>query len=164
MRVEKKDFSCKYELYEALAAALESLLVENGDLVANLANASAIIKLFLDDLNWAGFYLIKEGALVLGPFQGKPAVAVIEMGSGVCGTAAAELKTQIVEDVRECENHIVCDEASISEIVVPIVSNGEIFGVLDIDSPVAARFDSEDARGLEKLAAILTNKLWKRRS
>lgn len=155
MHTEKKSFHNKAELYESLAEALSQMLMESGDAIANLANASALLMFFLDDLNWAGFYLMKEGALVLGPFQGKPAVARIEVGKGVCGTAAAQRKTQVVADVHKCEYHIACDSASTSEIVVPLFRRGELFGVLDIDSPSAARFDEADVIGLEKFAASL---------
>lgn len=106
----------------------------------------------LPGVNWAGFYLRKEEGLVLGPFQGKPAVAYIPAGKGVCGTAAQSLKPQVVEDVKRCENHIACDVNSASEIVVPIFSNGNLFGVIDMDSPFPARFDAEDLAGLSILA------------
>lgn len=155
MHTEKKSFQNKAELYESLTAALSQMLMESGDAIADLANASALLMFFLDDLNWAGFYLMKDGALVLGPFQGKPAVVRIEVGKGVCGTAAAARRTQVVADVHKCENHIACDSASVSEIVVPLFRGGELFGVLDIDSPSAARFDEADVIGLEKFAAAL---------
>lgn len=155
MHVEKKDFQNKAELYDSLAEALAGMLADNNDAIAGLANASALLMLFLEDLNWAGFYLMKGGTLVLGPFQGKPAVTRIEKGKGVCGTAAAERRTQVVADVHKCENHIVCDAASASEIVIPLIRDGEIFGVLDIDSPVIARFDEKDVTGLEKFTETL---------
>ena len=112
-------------------------------------------------MNWSGFYLLKNGRLVLGPFQGKPAVAEIAIGAGVCGTAAQTRKTQIVEDVHTCCNHIACDFSTNSEIVVPIFADGELYGVIDIDSPVNARFDSEDAQGLETAANILSDYITK---
>lgn len=127
--------------------------------VANLANASALIWEHLSDLNWAGFYKMEDGKLVLGPFQGKTACIVIEVGRGVCGTAVAENKTQLVHDVHKFPGHIACDCASNSEIVIPIHKNGEIWGVLDIDSPLIGRFTDEDKKGLEKFVEILENSL-----
>lgn len=161
MHIKMEKFEKKSDMYASLAETLASLLDESVGLVANLANISALLKLVLEDVNWAGFYLMETGALTLGPFQGRPAVTRIEIGRGVCGMAAAERKTQVIEDVHICENHIVCDVASASEIVVPIIKRGDaVLGVLDIDSPITARFDCEDARGLEKLTAIIAEKLW----
>ena len=122
---------------------------------ANLANASALLWEHLPDLNWAGFYKMTDGKLVLGPFQGKTACIEIEIGRGVCGTAVAENKTQLVYDVHQFPGHIACDCASNSEIVVPIQVNGKIWGVLDIDSPVIGRFSEEDKTGLEEFVKIL---------
>ena len=127
--------------------------------IANLANASAAIWQAMDRINWAGFYLMEQGKLVLGPFQGKPACIEIPVGKGVCGTAVAQKKTQLVEDVHQFPGHIACDSASNSEIVVPIYKNGEIYGVLDIDSPYFARFTDEDQRGLEALVRVLEESL-----
>jgi GAF domain-containing protein len=123
--------------------------------IANLANASALLWEAMDNLNWAGFYLMEEGRLVLGPFQGKVACVEIEVGKGVCGTAVAERKTQLVPDVHAFAGHIACDSASNSEIVVPLFKNGEVVGVLDIDSPLFARFDENDREGLENFSRIL---------
>ena len=123
--------------------------------VANLANASAILWEYMDGINWVGFYKMTEGALVLGPFQGKAACVRIAVGKGVCGTAVAEDKVQLVYDVHEFPGHIACDSASNSEIVLPIHVNGEIWGVLDIDSPHVGRFTEGDREGLEKIVAIL---------
>lgn len=120
-----------------------------------LSNASALIWDSLEDINWAGFYLMKDGLLMLGPFQGKPACTVIEPGKGVCGTAVSEDRTQLVDDVHKFPGHIACDSASNSEIVVPLHVNGAIYGVLDIDSPLLGRFTEEDRAGLEALAHIL---------
>ena len=117
---------------------------------ANLANASAILFNYMDDVNWVGFYLMEGGRLVLGPFQGKPAVVEIEIGSGVCGTAVAENKLQRVADVHEFAGHIACDLASNSEIVIPVYKSGDIYGVLDIDSPITNRFSESDEAGLVK--------------
>ncbi|MBQ7123053.1 MAG: GAF domain-containing protein [Oscillospiraceae bacterium] len=122
---------------------------------ANLANASALLWEYMPDLNWAGFYKMVEGKLVLGPFQGKTACIVIEVGRGVCGTAVLENKTQLVYNVHDFPGHIACDCASNSEIVVPIHVNGKIWGVLDIDSPLIGRFSDEDKNGLEEFVKIL---------
>ena len=156
MEIEVGKFENKQEMYASLNASLAEVLRESDDAVANLANASALLKLFLRDINWVGFYLMKGGALVLGPFQGKPAVPHIAPRMGVCGTAVVERRTQRVDDVHACSNHIACDAASASEIVVPMIENGKVLGVLDIDSPLAARFDAEDEKGLEEAARILT--------
>ena len=123
--------------------------------VANLANASALLWQTLEGINWAGFYKMTDGQLVLGPFQGKPACIVIPVGQGVCGTAVAEDRTQLVPDVHKFPGHIACDGASNSEIVVPIHVNGEIWGVLDIDSPHFDRFSAEDQAGLERFVNVL---------
>jgi len=145
----------KSELYDQLAAQLSSLLAGERDLIANAANFSSLIFHSLPDLNWAGFYFAKDDELVLGPFQGKPACVRIRVGQGVCGTAAAQCATTIVPNVHEFPGHIACDSASNSEIVVPLIKNDELIGVLDLDSPVLARFDEADAEGLQRLAAIL---------
>ncbi len=122
---------------------------------ANLANVSALIYTTLKNLNWAGFYLLEGDKLVLGPFQGKPACIEIPLGKGVCGTAAAEGKTQVVPNVHLFPGHIACDGASLSEIVVPLHAGDRIVGVLDVDSPIPDRFSPEDKEGLERLAAVL---------
>ena len=152
MNVEYREFPNKPERYAYINAQLDRILGETDDLYAGLANASALFDLLMPRLNWAGFYLMKNGALVLGPFQGKPAVTRIDVGAGVCGTAVAEDTPQIVENVHTCCNHIACDSASSSEIVVPIHASGAIFGVIDIDSPALANFDAEDLMGLQKAA------------
>jgi GAF domain-containing protein len=145
----------KRELYERLASQLSSLLAGERDLIANAANCSSLIFHSLPDLNWAGFYFEKDGELVLGPFQGKPACVRIRIGQGVCGAGAAKCETVIVPNVHEFPGHIACDSASNSEIVVPLMKDARLIGVLDLDSPLAARFDQDDARGLEGLARIL---------
>ena len=127
--------------------------------VANLANASALLWQEMPAINWVGFYKMTGGKLVLGPFQGKPACIEIPLGRGVCGTAAQERRTVLVEDVHQFPGHIACDSASNSEIVVPIFKNGEIYGVLDIDSPYFSRFAAEDQRGLEEIVKILEENL-----
>jgi len=145
----------KKELYRELAAALESLLAGESDALANLANASALLAQALERINWCGFYLARSEDLVLGPFQGKPACVRIAMGKGVCGTAAARRESLVVPDVAKFPGHIACDPASRSEIVVPIVENGMLRGVLDVDAPETARFDEEDRAGLERFVATL---------
>lgn len=153
------DTSAKDELYRDLASALDALTADEPDAVANMANAAALIWQYLPDLNWAGFYRLVGGELVLGPFQGKPACIRIAMGSGVCGTAAATRATQLVDDVHAFPGHIACDADSRSELVVPVVRDGMLIGVLDLDSPIAARFDAADAAGVEALAALLAGRI-----
>ncbi len=145
----------KSQLYDQLAAQLSSLLAGERDLITNAANSSSLIFYSLPDLNWAGFYFEKDGELVLGPFQGRPACVRISLGQGVCGTAAAKCETTIVPNVHEFPGHIACDSASNSEIVVPLMKGHRFIGVLDLDSPVPARFDEEDAAGLETLVKIM---------
>lgn len=142
-------------LYADLLQALGGLLAGERDPIANLANASALIYASLPDLNWAGFYLLRDGGLVVGPFQGKPACVRIGLGQGVCGTAAARRATVVVEDVHAFPGHIACDAASNSEIVVPMLAGERLIGVLDLDSPRTGRFGADDARGLEAFVARL---------
>ncbi|NJB98419.1 GAF domain-containing protein [Sphingomonas trueperi] len=149
----------KAELYRDLAAALDSLTADEPDAIANMANVSALIGQYLPDLNWAGFYRNVKDELVLGPFQGKAACIRIPFGKGVCGAAAATRETQLVEDVHAFPGHIACDAASRSELVVPIVHQGELLGVLDLDSPLRARFDAGDAAGCEALMRILAPRI-----
>ena len=146
-------------LYRDLASALEGLTAGEPDPVANMANAAALIWESLPDLNWAGFYRNVGGELVLGPFQGRPACIRIPFGSGVCGTAAATLRPQRVEDVNAFPGHIACDSASASELVVPIVRDGQLLAVLDLDSPRTGRFTSDDETGCRRLAEILAKAL-----
>lgn len=141
--------------YDELNAMLASITEGVPYTMTNLANASALLNSSLRDINWVGFYTIKDNQLVLGPFQGKVACTIIQMGKGVCGTAAATDSTQLVPDVHKFHGHIACDSASNSEIVIPMHRNGEIFGVLDIDSPVFDRFTEEDKKGLESFVKIL---------
>lgn len=141
--------------YNLLCEQLRALSEDNPHRIAKLANASALIYQGLDRLNWAGFYFLEGGKLVLGPFQGRPACIEIPMGRGVCGTAAKLDQTQLVEDVHAFPGHIACDSASRSEIVVPLHENGVVTGVLDIDSPVENRFDEADRAGVEAFARIL---------
>ena len=142
--------------YDLLAAQTEALVGGCRHSVANLANVSALIYQEMDRINWAGFYLMKTGVLVLGPFQGKPACIEIPEGKGVCGTAAAEDRPQRVDDVHRFPGHIACDDASRSELVIPLFRDGECFGVLDLDSASPARFREEDRTGLERIADVLT--------
>jgi GAF domain-containing protein len=145
----------KAELYAELAAQLSSMLADEKDYIANTANGSSLIYHSLPDLNWAGFYFVKQGELVLGPFQGRPACVRIALGRGVCGTAAQARETIVVPDVHAFAGHIACDSASNAEIVVPLIKEGTLLGVLDLDSPTGGRFDEADRAGLEKLVEIV---------
>jgi GAF domain-containing protein len=150
---KRYDFQDKPKDYARLRGELAALLADERDLIANAANTCALIFDALPDVNWVGFYFLKGGELVVGPFQGKPACVRIALGHGVCGTAAERRRTLLVPDVHEFPGHIACDTTSRSEIVVPLISADALFGVLDIDSPRPGRFDEADARGLESLAA-----------
>lgn len=141
--------------YSELNRQLASLIDGVPYKIANLANAAALLYHTLEDLNWAGFYLLEQDRLILGPFQGKPACIEIPLGRGVCGTAAAQDRTQLVPDVHRFPGHIACDGASNSELVIPIHANGRVAAVLDLDSPKPARFTEEDQSGLETFARIL---------
>jgi GAF domain-containing protein len=149
----------KPALYAEIAGQVQALTEGEPDLVANLANTASLLYHSLLDLNWVGFYLLKDGELVVGPFQGKPACVRIALGKGVCGTAAARRSTVVVANVHEFAGHIACDSASNSEIVVPIVRGNELIGVLDLDSPKFGRFDGEDRQGLENVVATLLKAL-----
>lgn len=149
----------KGELYEILISTLESVLGEERDPIANLANAAALVWEALPDINWSGFYILRGNELVLGPFQGRAACVRIPLGKGVCGTAAARRETLVVEDVHRFPGHIACDAASRSEIVVPLLSGGELLGVLDVDAPKESRFDEEDRAGLERVVLALVARL-----
>lgn len=148
-------FADKAAAYAELEKQLRALLHGERDFIANCANTSALLWHALPDLNWAGVYRLVDGTLVLGPFQGKPACVRIPLGKGVCGTAAATRKTVLVPDVHAFPGHIACDAASRSEIVIPLVKDGQLLGVLDLDSPKVSRFDTGDQAGLERLAAVL---------
>ncbi|GEN82197.1 hypothetical protein SLU01_05090 [Sporosarcina luteola] len=148
------------EKYSQLTKQLDALLSGEPNRYANLSNASALLNQFFDRINWVGFYLMDgNDELVLGPFQGLPACIRIPLGRGVCGTAAAEGKTILVPDVNQFPGHIACDAASRSEIVVPLVKDGEVLGVLDIDSPELNRFNEDDQKGLEEVVKILIKHL-----
>ena len=144
----------KSRLYDELAPQLAALIEGEADLIANGANMAALIYHGLPELNWAGFYFARQQELVLGPFQGKPACLRIRLGEGVCGTAAARGAAIVVPDVHEFPGHIACDPESRSELVVPLIENTRVLGVLDLDSPVAGRFDEDDRAGCERLVAI----------
>ncbi|AIY05040.1 hypothetical protein Plano_1075 [Planococcus sp. PAMC 21323] len=147
------------EQYTMLSKQLDALLDGEKNSIANLSNASALLNQFLERINWVGFYLMEEGELVLGPFQGLPACVRIPVGKGVCGTAVADKKTVLVEDVQAFPGHIACDAASRSEIVVPLMKEDQVIGVLDIDSPELNRFTKEDQQGLELFAEVLMKHL-----
>lgn len=149
----------KATLYDDLLSAADALTRDEPDAIANMANLSALIWQFLPDLNWAGFYRAVGDELVLGPFQGKAACIRIPFGRGVCGTAAASKETQLVEDVHAFPGHIACDAASASEIVVPILVDGRVVGLLDLDSPRPARFDRQDQAGLTRLVERVANRI-----
>lgn len=148
-------------MYETIHRQLQALIHGVPHKIANLSNAAALLYHSLDGLNWAGFYLLENNVLVLGPFQGKPACIEIPVGRGVCGTAAQEDRTQLVQDVHRFPGHIVCDCASNSEIVIPIHAHGQVAGVLDIDSPHSGRFTEADQDGLETFVKILEAEIWK---
>ncbi|HEU4603211.1 MAG TPA: GAF domain-containing protein [Steroidobacteraceae bacterium] len=147
----------KPQFYAALCGELQALIAGESDWIANLANASALLFHSLENVNWSGFYLLRENELVVGPFQGKPACVRIALGRGVCGTAAQRRESIVVRDVNQFPGHIACDSASNSEIVVPMIKHDQLLGVLDIDSPITNRFDEEDREGLEKFVRTLLN-------
>lgn len=149
----------KPEAYRQLVDAAEALTAGEPDGVANMANMAALLWDFLPELNWAGFYRVVEDELVLGPFMGRPACIRIPMGQGVCGTAAKDAATQLVEDVHAFPGHIACDAVTSSELVVPVVRDGTVIAVIDLDSPAKARFDAEDASGIEALAAAIAERI-----
>lgn len=148
------------ENYELVIKQLKALVEGETNVIANLANAAALLNQFLDNINWVGFYLAEGEELVLGPFQGLPACVRIPFGKGVCGTAAANKKTERVADVHQFPGHIACDAASQSEIVVPMIKDGHVLGVLDIDSPIKNRFDEIDQKYLEKFVDILVSSIY----
>ena len=156
-QVNKPDAANKGLLYRQLGGQLAALLSGETDPWANMSNAAALVYAVLPDLNWAGFYLLRGGELVVGPFQGRPACVRIPIGRGGCGAAAATRQTQVVPDVHAFDGHIACDSASNSEVVVPLVKDGRLVGVLDLDSPSPGRFDAEDAAGLERVAALIVH-------
>ena len=157
--LRKVKAASKSELYTELLSQAKGLLHGEHDRVANAANFSSLLYHALPDVNWVGFYFMKDGELLVGPFQGKPACVHIALGKGVCGTAAETRQTQLVADVNAFPGHIFCDGDSRSELVVPLISKGQVIGVLDLDSPQLARFDEEDQRGLEALTQVFLESL-----
>lgn len=153
--VEKTTSDNKKAFYELMLKQLEALLDGEKEPISIMANTSALLNECLEEINWVGFYLMKNGELILGPFQGKVACMHIAVGRGVCGTAVADNQTQVVEDVHAFKGHIACDSASRSEIVIPLHKREEVIGVLDIDSPILSRFDQEDAFYLEQVVALI---------
>ena len=149
----------KAELYRELLSAADALTAGEPDAIANMANLAALVWQLVPDLNWAGFYRMVDGELVLGPFCGKPACIRIPLGQGVCGTAAAEKTSQLVADVHAFPGHIACDAASRSELVVPVMRGTEVIAVIDLDSPTPARFDRDDQSGLEALATMVAARI-----
>ena len=149
----------KKAFYQQLNAQVAAIIADETDVIANMANISALLFESLEFVNWAGFYRLVNDELVLGPFQGKVACIRIPVGRGVCGTAVAQDKTQLIEDVHQFEGHIACDAASNSEIVIPVKHNGNIIAVLDIDSVKVGRFDEEDQQGLEQTVALLEKQI-----
>ncbi|MFA6218805.1 MAG: GAF domain-containing protein [Erythrobacter sp.] len=149
----------KPEAYRQLLHSAEALTAGEPDAVANMANIAALLWDFLPDLNWAGFYRMVGEGLVLGPFHGRPACIRIPLGKGVCGVAAAQRATRLVEDVHAFPGHIACDSQTNSELVVPVLRDGRVVAVIDLDSPLPARFDSDDRAGIEALAAMLANRI-----
>jgi len=147
------------EKYNQLFSQLEALILGEANVIANLANASALLNCFLSDINWVGFYLVENNELVLGPFQGLPACIRIPFGKGVCGAAAKTNQSQLVPDVHKFEGHIACDANSKSEIVIPMIVDNELFGVLDIDAPIYNRFTVEDKNYLEQFVKILCKQI-----
>lgn len=149
----------KAEIYRDLVRAADALTAGEADAIANMANVSALLWQYVGDLNWAGFYRMVDGELVLGPFQGKAACIRIPLGKGVCGAAARTATTQRVEDVHAFPGHIACDADSRSELVVPVLRDGKVIAVIDLDSPKPARFDAEDAAGIEALSRLLADRI-----
>ena len=149
----------KPEAYRQLLDAAEALTAGESDAVANMANIAALLWDFLPDLNWSGFYRVVDGELVLGPFMGRPACIRIPMGQGVCGAAAKQAETQLVEDVHAFPGHIACDSVTNSELVVPVMRCGSVVAVIDLDSPARARFDEDDRMGIEALARMLADRI-----
>ena len=149
----------KPEAYAQLHEAADALTAGEPDGIANMANIAALLWDFLPDVNWAGFYRMVDGELVLGPFMGRPACIRIPLGKGVCGVAAQDAATQLVKDVHAFPGHIACDAVTNSELVVPVMRDGQVIAVIDLDSPSKARFDEEDRAGIERLAEIISERI-----
>lgn len=154
--LDRIQFKSKSQMYDFMAMRINAYVTQDKDWCSSLSNASALIWALLEDINWAGFYLVKQNQLVLGPFQGKPACVRIDLDKGVCGAAATTMTAQLVKNVHEFPGHIACDSASNSELVVPIIVNNMVVGVIDLDSPQFARFDHEDVLGIERIAQVLS--------
>lgn len=146
-------------LYDSIVENVRNITDGESDLIANLANTASVLFHMMPQVNWAGFYILRENELVLGPFHGNPACIRIALGRGVCGTAAEQRQTIVVDNVHEFPGHIACDVASASEVVVPMVKDGQLIGVLDIDSPIRGRFSQVDAKGLERIVTLLMSRL-----
>ena len=160
MHLQMEIFKDKNEMYAHMHSAIAAMIKRRDDVDSSLANAGALIKMYLDDANWVGFYLYREESLALGPFQGAPAQTRIKLGRGVCGEAAQSKRTIRVDNVKTCDNYIECDGSTVSEIVVPMLKIDRLLGVLDIDSPVPARFNHIDERGLEKIVSTLVRLIY----
>ena len=160
MLLQMENFKDKNEMYAHMDSALAAVINRRDDVESSLANASALIKMYLEDTNWVGFYMLRAGRLSLGPFQGKPAVTHIKPGHGVCGESARRKRTIRVDNVKTCDNYIACDASTSSEIVVPMLNRDRLLGVLDIDSPIHSRFDQTDERGLEKIVSSLVRLIY----
>jgi len=156
--ISDETFDDPSRIYEAIVSLIDAVTTGEHDLIANLANAASVLYHMLPNINWAGFYILRDNELVLGPFHGKPACVRIAMGRGVCGTSAEQRTTLVVPNVHEFPGHIACDAASASEIVVPLVIDGKLIGVLDIDSPLVGRFSAEDKEHLEHLVQVLMSR------
>ena len=160
MILQMETFKDKNEMYAHMDSALAAMTNKRDDADSSLANACALIKMYLDDANWIGFYLHRAGGLALGPFQGAPAVTRIKLGRGVCGEAAAGMRAIRVDNVKTCANYIECDASTVSEIVIPMIARKRLLGVLDIDSPIPSRFDQADERGLGKIVSSLVRLIY----
>ena len=155
LNIDKSDFKNKTDLYNHIADQIKAIVEDERMVIPNLCNTSSVLKMYLKDINWVGFYLIKGKELILGPFQGKPACIRIPIGKGVCGTAALKNEDQVVVDVDRFPGHIACDSDSRSEIVIPFRYKGKVIGVLDVDSPLTERFDDDDKNGLKLIISVL---------
>ena len=160
MLLQMENFKDKNEMYAHMDSALAAVIKRRDDVDTSLANACALMKMYLHDTNWIGFYLYREKRLALGPFQGTPAVTRIKLGHGVCGEAALRRRAIRIDNVKTCNNYIECDASTASEIVIPMVNRNRLLGVLDIDSPIPSRFDKTDERGLEKIVSSLVRLIY----
>ena len=157
IEIPRIEFNSKKEMYAIMNQAIHSLMTEEKNTLSNLCNISGMMAMFLKDINWVGFYLLKDNELILGPFQGKPACTRIKIGEGVCGRAVQTKKSQRIDNVHAFPGHIACDSASNSELVVPLIKDQQVLGVIDIDSPLFSRFDQMDQEGIEALSTIIVS-------